>query len=202
VKDVARTRRSADQRRLEIADAGLSILAREGARRLTHRAIDSGLGFPEGTTSYYYSSRLKLLAAACERLVELDIADMHWTSELLAPEAESLDLTRFADLQADTYIDWLAPRKRERTLARCELFLEATRNEVLGKIATNSRVQFVQRLTALFKLAKARQPKKAAESLIDFGMGILFGHVVALGRPLDKNELRILVHNTIRSLAG
>lgn len=57
-------------RRTAIADAALEVVAREGLRALTHRAIDSALGYPAGSTSYYFRTKSDLLAAVGARLVE------------------------------------------------------------------------------------------------------------------------------------
>lgn len=58
-------------RRIEIADASLVVIARDGLRALTHRAIDTALGYPAGSTSYYFRTKSDLLAAVAARLVEL-----------------------------------------------------------------------------------------------------------------------------------
>lgn len=58
-------------RRTAIADAALEVVARDGLRALTHRAIDSALGYPAGSTSYYFRTKSDLLTAVAARLVEL-----------------------------------------------------------------------------------------------------------------------------------
>lgn len=68
-------------RRTAIADAALDVVARDGLRALTHRAIDATLDYPAGSTSYYFRTKSDLLAAVAARLVErshasfVDIAD-------------------------------------------------------------------------------------------------------------------------------
>src|SRR5690554_348980 len=59
-------------RRQQLADAALATIAREGSHGLTHRAVDRAAGMAEGTTSYYFRSRLLLLQAAVHRLAQLD----------------------------------------------------------------------------------------------------------------------------------
>ncbi|WFR73994.1 TetR family transcriptional regulator [Prescottella defluvii] len=36
-----------------IADAAVTLIAQQGLRALTHRAVDRAAGIPEGSTSYY-----------------------------------------------------------------------------------------------------------------------------------------------------
>lgn len=66
-------------RRAELADAGIAVLAREGSRGLTHRAVDAEGGAPTGTTSNYFRSRAELLEGLVARI-----------SERLAPDPEAL----------------------------------------------------------------------------------------------------------------
>ncbi|MEH3033773.1 MAG: TetR family transcriptional regulator [Aeromicrobium erythreum] len=51
-----------DERRSRLADAGLQVLAEQGARGLTHRAVDVAAGLPLGTASNYFRSRDDLVA--------------------------------------------------------------------------------------------------------------------------------------------
>ena len=61
-------------RRTQIADTVIEVLAASGARGLTHRAVDAAAGLPAGSSSYYFRSREALLIAAARRLADLDLA--------------------------------------------------------------------------------------------------------------------------------
>ena len=67
------------ERRRTLADAGLSILAGEGARGLTHRAVDRKAGVPTGTATNYFRTRDALISALVDRI-----------GERLAPAPEDL----------------------------------------------------------------------------------------------------------------
>lgn len=69
-----------DARRNALADAGIAVLAREGSRGLTHRAIDKEAGVPTGTTANYFRSRDALITGLFERI-----------GARLAPTQEDLD---------------------------------------------------------------------------------------------------------------
>ncbi|MEZ5087669.1 MAG: TetR family transcriptional regulator [Tessaracoccus sp.] len=60
-----------DERRRTLADAGIRVLAREGARGLTHRAIDREAGVPLGTASNYFRSRAVLVEGLVSRVWEV-----------------------------------------------------------------------------------------------------------------------------------
>lgn len=59
-----------DERRSTLADAGIRVLAEEGARGLTHRAVDAAAGAPRGTASNYFPTRDDLIAALVDRIGE------------------------------------------------------------------------------------------------------------------------------------
>lgn len=55
-------------RRPLIADHAIAVLARGGARALTHQAVDRSAELPAGSTSYYFRTRGALVDAAIERI--------------------------------------------------------------------------------------------------------------------------------------
>lgn len=57
-------------RRLELADAAVTVIGRDGMRALTHRAVDAEAEVPTGTASNYFRSRAELVDAAAEVAVE------------------------------------------------------------------------------------------------------------------------------------
>lgn len=120
-----------DARRSALADAAIRVLAEEGARGLTHRAVDAAAGTPRGTASNYFPSRGDLVAALVDRIgrrLESDPRDIPSQTGPLSDRklfAEYLrDVVR--RLSADPHV----------ALALFELRLEATRRpdvaEALG----------------------------------------------------------------------
>ncbi len=61
-------------RREAIADAAVGVIADQGIRGLTHRAVDEAAGLPAGSTSYYFRTRAALLEAVVAHLVVVDQA--------------------------------------------------------------------------------------------------------------------------------
>lgn len=115
-----------DDRRRALADAGLAVLAREGARGLTHRAVDAEAGVPVGTSSNYFRSREVLVRALVERIGERLAPDPAVTADLASqPPSRAL----FADYIRDIVRRLTA--EREVTLALFELRLEAARRPEL-----------------------------------------------------------------------
>jgi DNA-binding transcriptional regulator YbjK len=49
-----------------LRDAAIKVLAEEGGRGLTHRAVDAAADMPPGTTKNYFPTRQSLLRAAAD----------------------------------------------------------------------------------------------------------------------------------------
>lgn len=127
-----------DSRRRLIADAGLTVLAREGSRGLTHRAVDTAAQVPTGTTSNYFRSRDALIEGLVERI-----------GERLAPTPEDLERRATAVPGPALFADYLRDivrrltEDRDVTLALFELRLEGGRRpEVAAVLAAWQRAGF------------------------------------------------------------
>jgi DNA-binding transcriptional regulator YbjK len=70
-----RRKPNAEERRRDLCDAAIELLAEDGARGLTHLRVDRRAGVADGTTSFYYQTRSALLRGATDRVVQLDVAD-------------------------------------------------------------------------------------------------------------------------------
>jgi AcrR family transcriptional regulator len=113
-------------RRTALLDAAIEVLAREGSRGLTLRAIDKEATVPTGTASNYFANRGELLAQVMRR-----------TRERLTPDpaalAETMKQAPSHELAAELMRQLLARMRNDRAsnLAMLELRLEATRRPEL-----------------------------------------------------------------------
>lgn len=117
-----------DERRSTLADAGIRVLAEEGARGLTHRAVDAAAGTPRGTASNYFATRDDLISALVDRIGERLTPD---------PEAAPSRVARTPD--RELFADYLRDVVRRLSadphvsLALFELRLEAARRPAIAK---------------------------------------------------------------------
>ncbi len=121
------------ERRLALLDAGLRVLAREGGRGLTHRAVDNEAGLPQGTCVNYFRSRDQLFQALGERIFERLTPS---PEELEESSAKPPSRARFVELMHE-----LMERVRaqpELQLALLELRLESTRRPALEQALTKT----------------------------------------------------------------
>jgi DNA-binding transcriptional regulator YbjK len=158
------------------------LLAREGARGLTHRAVDHELELPAGSTSYYFSTRATLLLAAAERLIELDKADIAATREGLDGVVELVER-------------WLSPDRRTRSLARMELLLTSARDPAF-RFMRRARQGFVER-AGRGETAAART---TGVTLIALADGLLLHGLVSGG--LARGDVRLALERIRPSARG
>ncbi|WP_395576998.1 TetR/AcrR family transcriptional regulator [Streptomyces sp. BK79] len=118
-------------RRAALLDGAIEVLAREGARGLTQRAVDKEAGVPIGTTSNYFRNRDDLLVQAGARVYER-----------LRPEENALTEMFDQAQDAASYSVMLresvgrAAAFPSGHLALLELRLEATRRPELRTLLT------------------------------------------------------------------
>ncbi len=156
-----------------IADAAIDVLATQGARGLTHRAVDAAASLPPGSTSYYLRTREALLQAVVDRMVELDQGEVG-----------------IADLPADIFAasraiaamltDFLTS-SRKRTLARYELSLEASRYPALHATVVNGGQGLRDLATALLEKLGSTDPRRHARVMVAFCDGMLYETLIGAG---------------------
>ncbi|MER7855892.1 TetR family transcriptional regulator [Streptomyces bacillaris] len=114
------------ERRAALTDAAIEVLAQEGARGLTFRAVDIRAGVPVGTASNYFSSRDDLFMQTGARIHSRMTPDPAQVEQAMLP---SPSRALVAEL-----MHWLVRRMtddRAGYLALLELRLEATRRPEL-----------------------------------------------------------------------
>jgi DNA-binding transcriptional regulator YbjK len=119
-------------RRALIADAAIEVLAREGSRGLTHRAVDRLAGLPAGTTGNYHPSREALLAAAAQRITAVRQRDTE-ALRRRRPAGQTLGEALHALVAA------ALTTHRARALAVLDLMLESARRPALAEVMRADR---------------------------------------------------------------
>lgn len=181
-------------RREEITDAAIGTLAAHGMRGFTHRAVDRAAGLPQGSTSYYFRTRDALLHGVLDRMLELELAQL---GDSVVPERIG-DIAEFADMVTTTVRRWLDD-ERERTLARYELALEATRRPALHRALVRARADFQQLAERLLADAGVPEAAERGRTLVAQIDGLVFEHVTGLpAGDISRTELHEAITNIFR----
>ncbi|TQM82275.1 TetR family transcriptional regulator [Saccharothrix saharensis] len=104
-------------RQQQVLDAAIRVLGTGGMRQLTHRAVDTEAGLPQGSTSNHFRTRDALVGAVLARLLERETAVWRGVAgDVTTPEA-------LADA-VGALVRRLAEQDRVLTLARHALLVE------------------------------------------------------------------------------
>lgn len=157
-------------RRTEVLDAALRVLAEHGMRGLTHRAVDAAACIAPGSTSYYFRSRSALVTGCVTRLLAIDEA-------VEVPEVAAAPPADLADALVAVTVA-MATTGRDRTLARYELSLAGAREPDL-RAALVAGGDVIRRLGAhTLAAAGAADPAAAAAELAALMDGLVFTALV------------------------
>ncbi|WP_406076010.1 TetR/AcrR family transcriptional regulator [Streptomyces virginiae] len=184
----------ASDRRTLLADAALDVLADEGMRGLTHRAVDRRAGMPPGTTSAYFRTRAALLAGLVTRLVQVDQAELQAMAEELPPLRTVGELV---DGMALLTRQRLTGEGRRRSLARYACAVESVRDPELREILV-PRENAGREAVRLFLAARGvTDVEDRTHTLLTCIDGLVFDRLVS-GGEVSREALTGLVAAAVR----
>jgi Tetracyclin repressor-like, C-terminal domain len=191
-----------------VGDAAIGVLADQGARGLTHRAVDRAAGLPPGTTSNHARTRVALLTLALTRIAELDAAEAGGPDEGgpdeggAGPAGAGTARVGLARVLAGALNRMITvPEVRRRTVARFELALEARRRPELRAAYDEMGGGFRDSAAALLGQAGSAQPERDAWILVAWLEGIAFYALAGAGTTTPP-ALEQLTAELSRLLAG
>ncbi len=181
-------------RRDQLCDAAIAVIARLGLRGLTHRAVDQATGVPEGSTSYYFRTRMALLTAVTHRLLDLDLA----AATPSVPLAD-IDVEHFADLAAAMVADAVGPG-RARMLARYEISLQASRQPDLAAAITSVGAGMRAAAADFLASVGAPDPVRQGRDLLSCIDGLIYDQLAGAGGPRSTEDVRATVRDILRGM--
>lgn len=131
------------ERRRELCDAAIQLLADDGAKGLSHLKVDRKSGVPDGTTSFYFRTRSALLLAVAERLAELDLANLQSVADNARPTGAGRG-RRSPSLLSQVVIQSGCEPELSRTRARYELTMQAARDPALAATLAHGTEAFTK----------------------------------------------------------
>jgi AcrR family transcriptional regulator len=181
-------------RRMQVMDAAIEVLAKEGARGLTYRAIDRHVGSPEGTTSNHFERRIEILCAVASQLFEADVSKLR---KALRKKDDGPTTPKWvAERLAALWSQW----PRNWVIARYEIFLEAARHPALLKIQTAWGSEVQEIWNDVFRRLGARNLQRSAFPWVDIIRGLLVSQVMLSERTMPLGEMASLLQDEIECL--
>ncbi|MCJ0904626.1 TetR/AcrR family transcriptional regulator [Rhodococcus sp. ARC_M6] len=163
-------------RRTLIAECAVTIIADQGPRALTHRAVDHSLKLPAGSTSYYFRTREALLESIALHIVERSRSAF---TELLGTHIAPSRLTA-------EYLDDLLTHRRNELIARYALLIEMQGKLELCKLLAGSLFS-QEKAHEAFQSAGVAEPDSAAADFLSLLEGLIFDHCLG-ARSRDTAE--------------
>lgn len=169
-------------RRRQLLDAALHVLADDGLRGLTHRAVDRRAGLPEGSCSAYLRTRSALQEALTEYVANELLADVDALAERLRAETSPAEEEGVA-AAVDLLLRWLD--QRELLVARLELTMAATRDPALAQLLAEHRARLVELVASIMVTIGKEHSHDRAEALVASYDGVL---LAALLKPAQDRR--------------
>ncbi|MGW5375162.1 TetR/AcrR family transcriptional regulator [Nocardia sp. NPDC003999] len=158
---------STGDRRALLVDTAIEVIAARGLRALTHRALDTELGLPAGSASYYFRTKRALIEAIVERITTRTRDD--FAAAALTPTA---DRQPVAEAIA-AWLDRLLAQRRGHLIARHALLIDLLDDPDLHPRLVRS-LYSIDRARDLFRAMGAPDPDIRAADFVAVIEGAVF----------------------------
>jgi TetR/AcrR family transcriptional regulator, regulator of biofilm formation and stress response len=186
------------QRRIEIIDAAIEVMAQVGLVGLSMRVVANQAHMPLGALSYYFDDKSDLVAQAFQQLSDREIERVVRTAEQLQP---TMSAEQLADLVADMIIDGFTS-PQGAIVTRYELVTEASRDERLRPMFEAWYVAMVPALSRLFRDLGSHQPELDSRTIMAVMAGLEIDNIYRPLGPVDKRRIRATLRHAFRAVTA
>jgi DNA-binding transcriptional regulator YbjK len=184
------------QRRIEIIDAAIAVMAQVGLAGLSMRVVANQAQLPLGALSYYFDDKSDLVAQAFQQLSDREIERVVRTAERLQP---TMPAEQLADLVADMIIDGFTS-PQGAIVTRYELVTEASRDERLRPMFEAWYAAMVPALSRLFRELGSHQPELDSRTVMAVMAGLEIDNIYRPLGPVDKRRIRATLRHAFRAV--
>jgi DNA-binding transcriptional regulator YbjK len=184
------------QRRIEIIDAAIAVMAQVGLAGLSMRVVANQAQIPLGALSYYFDDKSDLIAQAFQQLSDREIERVVRTADQLQP---TMSVEQLADLVADMIIDGFTSPPGA-IVTRYELVTEASRDERLRPMFEAWYAAMVPALSRLFRDLGSHQPELDSRTVMAVMAGLEIDNIYRPLGPVDKRRIRATLRHAFRAV--
>lgn len=170
------------ERRSQIAQAAIEILASHGIGGLTHRRVAARAGISLAATTYYFETKFDIVVEA-SGIVLRGYTDA-FSRAAARIRGEQTDSSTFKQF-VYRLIRNASRRDRMRTICWAEIILDARRHQQSLMVARQWFGELASVWREIADAAGTREPAAIAQSAIDVVIGLLF-MTMALGLDVDQ----------------
>ncbi|MGK8510670.1 TetR/AcrR family transcriptional regulator [Nocardia asiatica] len=182
---------STGDRRALLVDTAIELIAARGLRALTHRALDTELGLPAGSASYYFRTKRALIEAVVDRITARSRDDFAVAEFGPTDGAETEAIAR----SIAAWLDRLLAERRAHLIARHALLLDLLDDHDLRSRLARSLFS-TERARDLFRAMRAPDPDTRAADFVAVVEGAVFDRFAG-----NRAELRPDTPESVRQLA-
>jgi DNA-binding transcriptional regulator YbjK len=184
------------QRRIEIIDAAIAVMAQVGLSGLSMRVVANQAQIPLGALSYYFDDKSDLIAQAFQQLSDREIERVVRTADQLQP---TMSVEQLADLVTDMIIDGFTSPPGA-IVTRYELVTEASRDERLRPMFEAWYAAMVPALSRLFRDLGSHQPELDSRTVMAVMAGLEIDNIYRPLGPVDKRRIRATLRHAFRAV--
>ncbi|RDI47185.1 TetR/AcrR family transcriptional regulator [Nocardia mexicana] len=178
---------STTDRRTRIIDAAIDLIATQGLRALTHRALDTALELPAGSVSYYFRTKRALIEAIVDRIATRSRTDFE-DARLDSPQPSTAEPDEIARGIAQ-WLDRLLAHRRNHLIVRHALIIDQLGDPELHQRLTTCLFSH-EHATTLFRNLDTPDPTTAAADFIAVLEGLVFDRFAGARAELPAGSAR------------
>jgi DNA-binding transcriptional regulator YbjK len=181
-----------DQRKYDLLDATLRIIAAGGVDAVRARRVATEAGAPLGSVSYWFEGREALIRGAFVHFLEANTGFLEAILAMQPVECPEDLVNLLVQMVQLEFMD------RSRVLAEYELLLAAARDPVLAETLARWEATVLDVLAGLFDALGGETPRASARTLLEYVRGYEL-RALAQSEP-DLADLRIRLTTLIHGL--
>lgn len=191
-----RLSRRGRERKIEILDAALRIVGRDGLAALSMRSLALEADMPLGATTYYFNSKTALIAEAFRLHASRETERvLHAVGQLPAQPS-----ARQVSDQLTSFLLGGLTEYRRQLISEYELLVGATREPELASLSRSWQEPMRRELRSVAKKLGSAKPAVDAQLLLGLLAGLEVDHLSAEPDASEQAEIRAVVRRAVGAL--
>lgn len=191
-----RLSRRGRERKIEMLEAALRIVGRDGLAALSMRSLAVEADMPLGATTYYFTSKSALVAEAFRLHASRETERVLHAIRQLPTEPSARQL---ADQMTNFLLGGLTKHRRQ-LISEYELLVGATREPELASLSRSWQQAMQRELTRVAKKLGSPQPAIDAQLLLGLLAGLEVDHLSAEPDTTDQAAIRAVIQRAVGAL--
>jgi DNA-binding transcriptional regulator YbjK len=191
-----RLSRRGRERKIEILDAALRIVGRDGLAALTMRSLAVEADMPLGATTYYFTSKSALIAEAFRLHASRETERVLDAIRQLPAQPSARQLSD----QLTSFLLGGLTEHRRQLISEYELLVGATREPELASLSRSWQQAMQRELRNVARKLGSARPTVDAQLLLGLLAGLEVDHLSAEPDATDQAAIRAVIRRAVGAL--